>query len=105
MQITIFGKKKTSNDGKQFMSYFSTLTKKDGSTLQCSVKFRDECGAPKNVPINIVVEHKDCNFAEKNVKYTDKDGIEKEALDRTLWVQAWTEGEPYVDTSMDEFID
>lgn len=105
MQITVFGKKKTSKDGKQFMSYFGALTKKDGTQLQTSIKFREECGAPKNVPINIVLDKTDCNFREKEVKYTDENGVEQNAIDRTLWVQAWTEGEPYVDTSMDEFID
>ena len=105
MQITVFGKKKTSKDGKQFMSYFGTLTKKDGSTIQCSIKFREECGAPKQVPINIVLSKNDCNFREKEVKYTDDNGVEQNAIDRTLWVQAWVEGEPYVDTSMDDFID
>lgn len=105
MQITIFAKNRTSKDGKKFQTYFGKLTKKDGEEITTQVKFKEECGTPKVFPCNIVVDKTDCNFVEKGVKYTDKEGNEKDAIDRTLWVSAWAEGEEYVDHSMDSFVD
>ena len=106
MQATIFAKKMTSKDGRQFNRYITTLTKQDGTEVVMNVKFQEKCGEPKdNCPCNIVFDKKDANFREKLEKYTDKEtGEAKEALSRTLWISAWEYGEPYVDTSMDEFV-
>lgn len=105
MELVIFGKKRTSKDGRDFATYFTKLTKKSGETITTSVKFREECGAPslKDCPMNIVVDKSKANFVEKGITYTDADGAEHEAIDRTLWVSEWTEGAPYVDTSLDDF--
>lgn len=105
MQATIFAKKMTSKDGRNFNRYITKLTKVDGSEVTMSVKFREECGEPKNCPMNIVFNKADANFSEKVQTYIDKDtGEEKEAVQKTLWISAWTEGEPYIDTSLDEFV-
>ena len=111
MKLTIFAKKLTSKNGRDFYRYITTLTRKcpDGTTedVTVQVKFRDECGAPKgeSCPVNIIVDKKDCNYREKIKTYTAEDGDEKDYQEKVLWVAAWTLGEPYVDTSMDEFVD
>ena len=106
MVVTVFAKKKTAIDGRQFNTYFGKLTKKDGEEITAQIKFREECGAPQKCPCNVVLNHSDCNYSEKEKKYTDaKTQEEKTTVERVLWVSAWTEGEPYVDTSMDGFVD
>lgn len=108
MQVTIFSKKRTTEDGKKtFFSYFTKLKKKGGEEITTQVKFREECGQPKGdeCPINIMFDKNDANFTEKNITYKDKDGNEKDAVERVLWIKSWIEGEPYVDTSMDDFED
>lgn len=103
MKLTIFSKKRTTKEGKPFTSYISKLQKKDGSEVTASVKFRDDCGNPKpeDCPMNIVVDKKAANLASRT--YTDSEtGEVRESL--TLWVTEWSEGEPYVDHSLDEFI-
>jgi hypothetical protein len=55
--------------------------------------------------MNIVVDKTNCNYREKDETYTDADGNEEAYTSKTLWVSAWTMGEPYVDTSMDDFED
>lgn len=106
MQSTIFAKKRTAGDGRQFNSYLTKLTKKDGTEITVQVKFREECGEPKKFPINIVYDKSDVNYSEKSETYIDpKTQEEKETVRRILWVSKWTEGEPYVDTSMDDFAD
>ena len=91
MELTIFAKSKTTKEGKPFNTYFAKMTKKDGTELTTEVKFREECGAPKKCPCNIIVDKKDANLAEKTISY-EKDGVEKEAIQRRLWVSAWKEG-------------
>ena len=106
MQSTIFAKKRTSKDGKVFNSYLTKLTKKDGEEITVQVKFREECGEPKNCPMNIVYEKHDANYTEKKETYVDpKTQEEKETVRRVLWISNWTQGEPYVDDSMDAFVD
>lgn len=106
MQIAVFGKKRTTKEGKSFNSYFSTLTKKSGEEVKCTVKFREDCGAPelKDLPMNIVFEQKDGNLSSK--KYTVLDENTGEMIEKTgftLWLNGWREGDPYVDHSLDEF--
>lgn len=102
MELTVFAKNRTTKEGKPFQTYFSKLTKKDGTEMTTELKFRDECGAPKKFPCNIIVEKQDCNLAEKPVTY-EKDGVETDAIQRRLWISAWTEGSEYVDHSLDDF--
>ena len=102
MEITIYAKKRTMPDGKTFFSYLATLPRKDGTTQTVAVKFRDEAGHPKpeRCPMNIVVDRANANLAKKQFTNADTGEI---GLSYTLWVSAWTEGAPYVDTSLDEF--
>ena len=104
MEATIFAKKMTSRDGRSYNRYLTKLTKKDGSEVTMNVKFREECGEPKECPCNIVFDKSDANYVEKLEKYTDKEtGEEKETTSKTLWIGKWDFGTPYVDTSLDEF--
>lgn len=102
MEKTIFAKKRTNREGKPFYSYLTTMRKKDGTEEIMQVRFRDECGAPepKKCPINIVFDKSDANVAKRS--YIREDTGEP-AIALTLWITAWKEGEPYVDTSMDDY--
>lgn len=102
MEITVFAKKRTTEDGKKtFYNYLSTLTKKDGEEVRCSVKFRDECGAPKpeKCPCNIVVDKKNANLSKREVEKKDGEIVTV----YTLWVSAWENGTPYIDESLNDF--
>ena len=105
MEITIFSKKRTTRDGKKtFYSYLTTLVRKDGSPCTCSVKFAAPAEGPDplDCPINIRVTKDDCNMAVEN--YTDeKSGEVRESY--KLWIKHYSEGSPYVDHSMDDFMD
>lgn len=100
MEITVFAKKKKTKTGKEFFTYLTTLTKKNGEEEMIEVKFRDECGAPKKCPVNLVIEKSDANISKKTVIREDNG---EAFVRKTLWVSAWKEGEPYVDTSLDEY--
>lgn len=103
MEITVFAKKRKTEDGRQFYSYLAKLLKKDGSALTVSVKFRDETGNPKpeKCPMNILVSKGDMNLSEQ--RYEREDTGES-AISYTLWVSKWTQGAEYVDHSLDDFI-
>lgn len=107
MQKTIFAKQRTSKEGNKFYTYFTTLHNTATDTdITVQVKFKEECGMPdgKNCPMNIVFDKGDANFTEKNVTYTDEStGEIKETVRRVMWLSKWTEGEAYVDTSMNDF--
>lgn len=103
MQITIYAKKRHSNDGKTFYSYLSTLTRRDGSKLSVTVKFRDnECGNPKpeQCPMNITFNKSDANLTARDFERTDNGEI---GTSFTLWISHWQQGEEYVDHSLDDF--
>lgn len=110
MEITIFAKKRNTKEGKVFYNFLTTLTKKDGSTRVCTVKFRDEAGTPKaeQCPMNIIVEKDGCNLSSRKFSrqvVDDSTGElsteQGEAL--TLWLSKWAPGTPYVDHSMDDY--
>ena len=110
MELTIYASKKTMNkDGevKQFYVYSTKIkNKKTEEEEFFNVKFRDECGSPSGAkcPMNIVVKKENANITNKTRKYTDPEtGEEKEALNKTIWVTKWIEGNPFVDTSTDEY--
>lgn len=104
MNLTIFAKKRTTKEGKTFYTYISTMTRKDGTELTASVKFRDECGSPKpeNCPVNIIVDKENANLSTRT--YTREDNGEL-ATSYTLWVSGWELDtiNPFVDHSLDEF--
>ena len=100
MELTIFAKKKKAKSGKEFYTYLTTLTRKDGTEDMLEVKFREECGAPKNCPCNIAVEKSDINISKKNITREDTGELIEV---RKLWVSAWSEGSPYEDKSLDDY--
>ena len=102
MKITVFAKKKQTAEGKKFYTYLTTLHKKDGSELVAQVRFTEEAGNPdpKNCPMNIEFEKAAGNISKR--EYTREDTGEIMTA-HTLWIKAWKEGEPYVDTSLDDF--
>lgn len=111
MEITLFSKKRVTREGKPFFSYLATLSRKDGSTLVCAVKFRDEAGTPKpeNCPMNILVDKTKCNLSSKKFQrqITDPETGEistEQGESYTLWISSWLPGGPYVDHSMDDFV-
>lgn len=101
MNITVFAKKKQTKDGKKtFFTYFTKLTKKDGDTVTANVKFvEDSCAIPETFPCNLIIDKSLCNLATKTE--TAEDG--HEYVNKTLWVKGYEMGEPYVDTSLDDF--
>lgn len=101
MKATIYSKQRKTKDGRQFYTFLTRLVKKDGEVITCAVKFRDDAGMPdpKRCPMNIVFDKKDANFAVKKVELANGEPAEN----KTLWISKWAEGEPYVDTSMDDF--
>lgn len=107
MQITIFAKKRKTEEGREFYTYLATLTRKDGTELKAQVKFREDCGSPKGAdcPMNLIVAKKDANLSSKEVvKNAGKDDEELVTV-YTLWVSEWEKGPAYVDTSLDDFAD
>lgn len=102
MELTIFSKKRTSKEGKPFSTFLTTLTKKDGTTVTASVKFRDTCEMlkPEACPSNIIVDREGCNLASKTYV---KESTGEVGSSYTLWVSNYREGSPYVDHSLDDF--
>lgn len=100
MKITVYAKRKKTKTGKEFFTYLTTLTKKDGTEEMLEVKFREECGAPKNCPCNIVVNKEDANISKQTITREDNGEVYEV---KKLWITSWSSGEPYVDTSLDEY--
>lgn len=102
MEIAVYAKKFTAEGGKTFYRYLTTLTRKDGSKQTMAVKFREDCGNPKaeKCPMNIVIDKKDANVASKEFIREDTGDV---GTSYTLWVSAWKEGRPFVDTSLDDY--
>lgn len=100
MEITIFSKKGTTKDGRNFTRYLTQLTKKTtGEVITMGVKFREAAGVPEVCPCNINVTKAGCNISLRNA--TDRDGNPIQYP--TLWVSEWVPGSPYEDHSTDEF--
>lgn len=104
MEISIFAKKRQTREGRTFYTYLSTLTKKDGSAIPCSVRFqKGQEPKPELCPCNIIVNKTDCNLSSKKF-FREETG---EFFDsHTLWVNAYKYSEtPYEDHSMDDIED
>lgn len=102
MEITIFAKRRQTNEGKTFFNYLSQLTNKSGEVIPVQVKFCDSCGQPRpeDCPCNIIVDKSDANMTTR--EYTDNATAEIR-LARVLWVTKWAKGSEYVDHSLDDF--
>ena len=101
MQITVFAKKRTTEDGKFFYIYLTTLVNMFGEAKTASVKFRDTAGNPKpeQCPMNIKFDRADANLSSR--KYVKTSGEEGESL--TLWITSWVPGDVYEDHSLDDY--
>ena len=100
VQLTIFAKKRNTKEGREFTSYLTRLTRKDGTVQTMSVKFKDVEGPGlEECPMNIQIEREDMNVSKKD--YLNDDG--ETLINYTLWVKAWKEGSPWIDASLDEF--
>lgn len=100
MQISIYAKKRTMNNGKVFYNYLSRLTSRQGEVVPVNVKFPEGSEPdPARCPMNVVFNKCDANLSWQ--RYENKKG--EEAISHTLWVKVWEEGEPFVDTSLDDF--
>lgn len=100
MNLTIFAKRRTAQDGRTFFTYLTTLTKKDGTEKTVAVKFRETAGTPENFPCNIIVEKCAANLSKKTY-IANADGEIAESY--TLWITKWAPGAPYEDHSLDEY--
>ena len=100
--ITIFSKKRKTKDGKEFNTFITRLTKKDGTTSVVNVRFPDE-NKPNvaDCPCNIEVAKDKMNLSIRTL--TDEETGEL-IESRNLWVKAWSKSDvPYTDTSLDDF--
>lgn len=101
-QITIFSKKRTTDEGRTFYTYTGRIKRKDGTEQTVEIKFRESCGKPDGVkcPMNIIVNKDNCSMSQRQIT------IEKTGEVKTvykMWVSDWSEGESYVDHSMDDY--
>lgn len=109
MEITVFAKQRKTKEGKIFYSFLSTLTKKDGTQLICTVKFREDAKPkPEQCPMNILVlkENANLNTRKFTREVTDPATGEistEEGVSHTLWISSWLPGGQYVDHSLDDF--
>lgn len=104
MELSIFAKRRRTQDGKIFFTYLTTATKKDGTEVPCSVRFTEPAQPPKpeNCPCNIIVNKEHCNMSKKKI-FREATGEILEV--HTLWISQYAGGSEYVDHSMDEFED
>lgn len=103
MEITIFAKRCNTAEGKTFYRYLSTLKRKDGTEQIIAVKFRDEAGQPKpeKCPMNIKFDKSAGNLSSKDFLDASTGEVRQS---HTLWLSKWTEGKPYEDHSLDDFV-
>lgn len=103
MNVTIFAKKRTNNEGKTFYNYLARMCQKStGEIVTVQVKFREECGKPKadECPMIIEIPKTAANMSTREFK--DEFGDAKTA--RTMWVSQWKKSEAeFVDRSMDDY--
>lgn len=102
MRITVFAKRRTTKEGKKFFAYLTTLTRKDGSTVNASVRFQSP-PSPEDCPLNIDIDRVNANLATKCAT-SAKTGESTKYY--TLWVKNWQpSAEVWRDKSLDDFDD
>ena len=102
MKVTVFAKKKFNKEGKPFTVFVGRLMKKSGELQTVTVKFREECGQPKEEKCPCIIEFDRENGNIQERSYIDNEGNDRTAL--TLWLSAWKfSEEKYIDHSLDEF--
>lgn len=114
LTLTIFAKKRKAKDGREFLTYLTTLPNDE----KVKVKFRQECGIPKEFPCNIDLVQTGCNLSTEKFTRTVEDNkideatgevlgterVQETGTAKVLWISAWAySAEEYRDTTMDEF--
>lgn len=100
--IAIFAKKRKSKEGREFYTYLTTLSKKDGNTETVGVSFTgDVKPKPEECPMYIDVAKENMNLASKTI---EDDETGESFTRKTLWIKNWKKSATaYVDTSLDEY--
>lgn len=104
MKITVYAKKRQTEDGRTFYTFLTTIRKKDGTDLTSRVVFGEDAKPlkPDACPCNIEFDKINANMSYKS--YTDKDGNKQKSA--TLWIKEYTPSKDvYVDHSLDDFED
>lgn len=104
MKVTVFAKKKTTQEGKTFYTYIGRmLNKKSGEEVSVQIKFKEDCGAPKpdKCPCILEIPKEMANLSRQ--KYGEaEDGAP--LYSHTLWVSEWhNTNEKFIDHSLDDF--
>ena len=104
MKCTVFAKLKKANK-KEWIEYSTRLTKKTGEEEYFRVKFNPIEIAPKlnECPINIVFAAGIDANKGKPETFTTNDGNDVEIP--VIWINRYDVGDPWVDTSLDEYVD
>ena len=101
MKLEIFGKKRTTKEGKPFTTYLSRLTNmKTGEVIPIQIKFKMDVRVPEKLPIIANVDKKDCNLIHED--WTNEETGEV-GNKNVLWISNVRSYEPYVDHSLDDF--
>ena len=107
MKIVVFAKKRQTKDGKPFTAYVTKMVNKNGEEVTAGVRFREECGSPKEseCPCYIEFDKGSANLATRTTEVEDSETHEiKEIVSRNLWITSWKKSaEKYVDHSLDDF--
>lgn len=105
LKISLFAKKRTSKDGREFYVYSSRLTNKNGEEFYVTVKFNDNTAPapnPKSCPMIIEINREDANLSTSVRRDEETD---EEYITKTLWVKKYSiSDEEYVDHSLDDII-
>lgn len=103
MEIVAFSKKRKNSEGGTFMTYITSIPKKDGTKQTMNLKFKEDCPKPKpaECPMYINVNKENANISKSTYKRRDTG---EENTSYTLWVGAWEKSERvFRDDSLDEF--
>lgn len=100
MRLEVFGKQRTTKDGKPFTTYLSRITNmKTGEIISVQIKFRTGVEVPKELPIIANIEKKNVNLVREN--WEDENG--ETGVKHVLWISAVTSYEDYIDHTLDDF--
>ena len=100
MTIDVFTKLRQTKDGKAFQAYFGTLKKNNGDEVHVTIKFREGVEIPDEFPVTMVSDKKNMNLAHRVVEVNGNPNVFY-----TLWVRKVDQWIPYIDTSLEEFLD
>ena len=104
MKATIFARKGKTKKGVEFYSYFTKLTKKDGTEETFTVKIREEDRPkPEDCPVNIIFNKEDANISRKTEENEETGKVYER---KELWIDKYElDPEKYRDKSLDDFED